>query len=504
MLLALSLTLGQPALAAGDPASVLIWMEKDLPDEKTVKKTNKLVGGNPATYTGQDLSFPPQPHAATDDEAYAELDRAITRSKERWNEFDVERSIAQELVAAIEPIELVRNDEDRKKLVEAWLIVGAAVDLAWTQSDFENVGDAGDFRLEMPGKVANLGLVQVVSMEPEAKFTRAEVANGSAFDVVESLREEYPTYAPGTLDLAYMPAGTTLVVNGRPQENPGHQLALGPGHYWVHLEKDGLVTGRSEVDIFPGLTVELPMLVEDRELSMADRRVAADSFDNLPEDVVTGIDLISARHPTSEVFLATQDSDGKTHVVPYSEGAELIKTKVVTVTFGGEVGGGGVGTAGFRLTNPQLGENTDTTMVLAPAATGAFDLEVGIYNLALLGGAEVHITPTQAQYYGTDGGESESDNGKTPVYLKAHGGLGAYVIRPNTKKQATLLVGGTYGWFSPGHLGPGGRVTIGIPTGVSNWFKLTLHGYYGQPMEGFPPDRPLIAAGLRIGFQSSI
>ena len=39
--------------------------------------------------------------------------------------------------------------------------------------------------------------------------------------------------------------------------------------------------------------------------------------------------------------------------------------------------------------------------------------------------------------------------------------------------------------------------------GIGSWFKVSLNGYYGDEMEGYPPNRPLLAAGMRVGFQSS-
>ena len=484
--------------------SVLVWVEKDVPEEKLQKKAAKVIGGDIDVYTGRDLAFPPQPRGEADEKAYEGLDHAVRRSQERWDDFDVELSIAQEVQGALEPIALIESDDDRARIVEAELLIGAAVDLAFLPTDLKSSGDAAAFRMEMPGVVANKALVEAVALAPELRYTRAEVANAATAEVVEQLQKDWQGYARGAIDTTEMPPGTTLVINGRPLENPGHRVELGPGHYWLHFDRDGLVTGRGEVDILPGLSVELPRLVDDRELSQADRRVSVGSFDGLPDDVVTGIELLAAQHPGHEVYLAALDSNGKVQVVAYSEGAEIIQKQAVTFTMGAEVGGGTVGTPNYRFTTDRHGPNTDTTMVFAGAANGAFDLELGIYNFALLGGAEVHITPQETMSWGTgEDGATSSSNQTTPVYLKAHGGVGAYVIRPNKYKQATLLVGATYGWFSPGHLGYGGRVTVGIPMGIGNWFKVSLHGYYGDEMEGYPQNRPLLAAGMRVGFQST-
>ena len=202
------------------------------------------------------------------------------------------------------------------------------------------------------------------------------------------------------------------------------------------------------------------------------------------------------------------NSEGKVSVVPFSDNAVLHKPQVVTFTLGAEIGGGGIGTAAFRFTDPNE-PNSNGTMLFAPSAQAAFDLEWGFYNLAIVGGAEVNVTPTRSLAYGVDGQRNASENQSIPVYVKSYGGLGVYVLRPNQAGRPTLLLAGNYGFFSPGWVGYGGRITLGIPTGLGNWFKVTLHGWSSEPLQSwqnsgvFPADTNLINGGLRVGFQSS-
>ncbi len=492
-----------PALAADAPP-VLIWVEQDVPEDKAARRALRVIAPNAVAYSGHELAFPPQPASKKDDKAYAELSRALERSRDRWDEFDVELSIADELGTAMSSIELIRSEEDREALLLSTVLVASAVHMAFTADDLASQERAQPYRLEVPGGTVNRAMLDVLALDASRNFTRSEVGNGSAFELLEQTRASSGDIAPGTLDLSAVPPGATLVVNGQAVTDLGSELSLPVGHYWLHLERDGGIWGRAQVDVRPATGVDLPVLVDATELAEAERLVVEGSVAGLPEDVIAGITALGAWHAGSDVFLAAVDEDGKVHVVPYSKGAELIKREVATFLLGAEVGGAGVGTAAFRYAR-DAGNVNDTSMLLTPSAVGSFDLEVGIYNLALLGGAEVFITPKESLLYGTgEAGATSASNRASPVYVHPSGGLGVYAIRPSDYRRATLLLGGTYGWFSPGHLGYGGRLTVGIPMGVGNWFKLSLGGFYGEPMDGYPPDRPVIAGSLRIGFQTKL
>ncbi len=492
------------AQATAEP--VLIWVENDVPEEKLQRRAAKLTGSAaPWTYDALDLAFPPSAWGPADDEAYSQLARAVERGEDRWDDFDVELSIANEVDSAIDGVGVVRDDADREALIGGYLMLGAAVDMAFAPKDFATGDGAEEYRIELPGVMANRALLQVLALDSEKLFTVHEVNSGRAYKNLEALRSTWPTLATGTLEVGVLPAGATLVVNGRALEGTDQELP--PGHYWVHVVVDGAIRGRTQVDVAPGQKVSLPRLVDEVERAQADRKVGEDTVDGIPIDVVTAVNAIAASHPGSKVYLATLDEEGRLVVMPYSEGAELVRNKPVTFALGAELGGGAIATESYYYWDPA--NNPKGRIITAPGASGAFDLELGIYNLALLGGAEVHITPTQHLLFGTDGQTSASDNQTTPIFLKAHGGVGLYALRPTKYKKPTLLLAGTYGWFSPGHLGYGARLTIGLPTSPKNWFKITLHGYYGSKVIASDggvaayPDHPLFAGGLRIGFQTA-
>ncbi|MED5371447.1 MAG: hypothetical protein VX899_10565 [Myxococcota bacterium] len=502
--------LSSTALAqqAPAPAPVVVWVERQLPEEKTLRKVARLAGGEPTHYSGRNLSFPPAPWSSADEQAYTDLSRAVESGHERFEEFEVELSIAQEVMAAVEQVGVIRDETDRAAIVEAMLLVGAAVDLAFVPQDLENSGQAKDLRLELPGIVANKALLSAAVLEPEKTWVRSDLRTGSAYKALLGLVELIPKLATGTLKTGELPADTQVIVDGHPTPVSGGSLKLHPGHHWVHVLVDGVITGRGEVDIYPGTPTEMPRLVDDSELTQADRRVSVGAADGLPADVVQSIALLSGQHPGAPVFLASLDPEGKLSLVPYSDNAVVTKPQAVTFTLGAEVGGGAVATPAFRFTDPDE-PNTDTSLLFAPAAQGAFDLELGIYNLAILGGVEVNITPTRNLPYGVEGQQSADQNLSVPVYVKGYGGLGVYLIRPNKVERPTLLVAGQYGYFSPGWMGYGGRVTLGIPMRPGSWFKFSLVGFSGEPIPAwkdapyFPENTPLISGGLRLGFQST-
>ena len=487
---------------------MVIWVEPTLPDEKLLRKVTRLPGGESHQYTGANLAFPPSPWQDADERAYAELARTLERSNERFEEFEVELSIAQELSVAIETISVIRNEDDRAQVVAALTLMGAAVDLAFSETDLANSGNARELRLELPGMVANKALLNAVVLEPERSWVRSDLRTGSSHAQLLALVDAQTSMAKGSLMTGEFPQGTELMVDGRPAQVLDGEVELSPGHHWIHLVVDGLITGRGEVDVFPGTPVDMPRLVDDRELAQADRRVSLGASDGLPADVYTAVEKLSQQHPGAPVYLASVNSEGKVSVVPFSDNAVLHKPQVVTFTLGAEIGGGGIGTAAFRFTDPNE-PNSNGTMLFAPSAQAAFDLEWGFYNLAIVGGAEVNVTPTRSLAYGVDGQRNAAENQSIPVYVKSYGGLGVYVLRPNQAGRPTLLLAGNYGFFSPGWVGYGGRITLGIPTGLGNWFKVTLHGWSSEPLQSwqnsgvFPADTNLINGGLRVGFQSS-
>jgi hypothetical protein len=498
--------LASPALAQDAP--VVIWVEDQLPDEGTQRKVQRTLQAEPVHYDGSQLAYPPQPWTEADTKDYAALSRAVERNGARWDEFDVELSMAEELEQALEPVSVIRDGSDRNAVAESLLIQGAALELRFTDEELATDSVLEPLRYELPGLTANAPMIDLIALDPTREFARPDVHTGSGYAELRELQAAVDGMAPAILDTSGVPAGVSLVINGTVYETVPPTLELSPGHAWIHLLRDGVISGRAEVDLYPGKETALPRAVSAEDLAAAGRRVDVKSVEGLPEGVVTAIDDISSQHPGAQVFLASLDPNGKVRVVPYSATAVIPDKQIVTFALGAEVGGGVVGTSAFRWADPDL-SNSNTEPIYAPSVQGAFDMELGIYNLALLAGAEVHITPTRKFVLGSsDPNATARDNLHLPVAGRGYGGLGVYILRPTDKQRPVLLLGGTYGWFSPGWHGPGGRLSVGIPMGENSWFKFTFHGSYGVPTPawvaaGVPAEATVVSGGLRIGFLSA-
>ena len=169
--------------------------------------------------------------------------------------------------------------------------------------------------------------------------------------------------------------------------------------------------------------------------------------------------------------------------------SDLQKRSPVIFMLAGGVGGGIVLSSAF--------DELVGTSTIAPAVNGDLSAELGIYNLAIYAGGSLTLTPTESMRFAN---ADETENVSTKAYFHPYGGLGVYLPRPDAKKPL-LLIGADYGWMSPGAVGLGGKLSVGIPSGDGTWFRIELNAMGGTQMAGFPAEgEPTVYAGLRIGF----
>ncbi|MCB9792180.1 MAG: hypothetical protein H6741_05590 [Alphaproteobacteria bacterium] len=501
--------LAAPAAWAQDSAPaesverVVIWLDRDLPSEAAQLKAHRKVGGEALHVGGAQLAWPPTPYSRKDSEYIGKMSKTQRAGQERWEQFEVELGIARDLEVAIEPIEVLRDAADRDALIQSLLWQAAAVNLAFKPEDFAAAPEASAFRVDLGGGlVVNRPLLDAYALDPTRIYTKGELPEADSFAKLEALAGALQSMPKATLVTGALPGGATLYVDGTPREVVDGELALPPGHHYVHLLVAGTISGRTEITLQPNARLDLPFLVSDRERGEAERKVEVEgSKQDLGGDVEEAIARISAEYPGAAIYVAAVTTDARVEVVPWSGWVEPT-AKPITFAFAAELGGAAVSSPFFYYANPEGRVEGDP--ITTPAANGALDLELGIYNFAILGGAEIYITPLEELVYGSgEAGATEADNYYTVVHTKLTGGLGAYILRPKPSRTPTLLIGANYGWFSPGHTGPGARLSVGIPMDRGNWFRLSVHGFYGQPMEGYP-EVPLISGGLRLGFQSAL
>lgn len=482
---------------------VVVWLDRTHPEESARAKAEREIGGDADHVSTTDLAWPPQEWSKADTEQLGRLSKVQRQSQERWEEFDVELGLARELASVIDPVTVLRDVADRDALVNALLWEAASVNLAFSAEQLKNAPEAAPFRVDLGGVVVNGPLLDALALDPERVYTRGELPEAGTFLALQELRKTLAAMPGATLAVGALPDGTALLIDGRTATVLDGQVSLTPGHHYLHLIVGGVMRGRAEIDARPGATIELPYLVSDRERDDAERLVEERQTAGLPADVETSIARIGAHYPGAELFLAGVTGDGRVIVVPYSGGARLIDRQPVTFVLGAELGGALVSSPYFYYARPE--DYTKGDFINTPAVSAAFQAELGFYNFAVTGEAELYITPLNELVYGSgEEGATSADNYYTVVSTKLTGGVGAYLLRPKKERRPTLLVAANYGWFSPGHVGPGARLTFGLPMDKRNWFKFSLHGWYGMPIAGYPEDEPLFAGGFRVGFQSAL
>ena len=485
-------TIGVSSTALAGDAGFVVWMEGNLPSEDVLKRSDRKTG--PARHMAHvDLAFPPQPESDEDGARLDALKTAIATGKTRWDEFDVEYGIAVDVGAALDAIDVVRDERDRQDLTDALLFQGAAISKAFDPASFLSDESAEPFRVTVGDTIAIRPWLYAAGLEPEREFTRADVADGSAYPQLQELVKVVAESERATIDLSSLPGGANLVVDGRAIDSGTEKLVLPPGRHYLHVMRGDVIAGRQILEVGSGKEVAPPLVVDAEELAAAEAQVLAGTTAGLPEDVKGALDALAAFHD-GPIFIAAMDEKGRIEVLPYARDAKLLKKRPVTIVGTGELGGG-------AIISP-LFDGSEGKNVTAPTVMGSLGLEIGIFNFALLGGCDLAFAPTRTVTHGNSE-EPPTDNVSTSVMPMPWGGVGAYILRP-TGLTPTLLLAGTYGWTFPAHMGFGGRIALGIPVDKQGtWFRLSLGGSgSAKPMQkwvdaGF--DDPMYTLFMRFG-----
>lgn len=486
----LPLLLSAPAFAAAPSLgpALVVWLERDVPDESTRAKAARLAGGSKVEQVAWSrLAFGP-PLREDPKGRYDQLDNAFRESMSHWEEFEAEPGIARALDAAVGAVSVVRDEKDRAALVNALIVTGAAITKPFEPSLFASLSDTAPFRTTLSGKGVVKPWMDALALDPKRVWTRADFPDARSFGLVQRLQGELDLLPRGVLALPDLPPGTTVYVDGAAVEAGASAVDLAPGHHYVHAMVGGSYVGAQELDIEAGGRATLEPRVNRDELDRA-RSAAAGGSTDVGSDVAEAIKgYAQTLGGNQRVFLARLDDNGRAQLLGQTPDAVVQKDRPVTAIMSGEIGGGVLDYDGWSA--------GDETSTLAPAFGGDLGFELGIYYACIQAGASILITPTYRMSFGaTSGGNTE-----TPAYAYPHGGIGVYLPRPQNGK-ASFLIAGKYGYFVPGILGGAVSLSSGVPIGNGNWVRITLEGFRGTPTEGFPGT---VATGgqLRVGFAS--
>lgn len=481
------------APAAGPPA-IVVWMSPAAPDPAVLKVVERESG--PAEHRAwSDISFSPEPITAADEARYTALATVFKDGGARWEEFEAEAGVARALAAAIEPVEVVPGPAERTALVNALLWEGAGITRGYPEALFPSLQDTAPFRVTVAGRSVVRPWVDAIALDPKHTFSRAEFPDGQSYAKVVALQAELALLPKGKLAIDGLPPGVVAVVDGVAVPEGTREVELTVGHHYAHLLVGGQVAERMEFDSAPSDTVALRALVSPEELAAGATAVLAGSAD-VPADVATGVRSLAGRAGSPRVFLGAIDEKGKPRLVAFSGGAVVVKKQPVTFQFVGELGGGVLQSSGFS--------GAKGKEELTYQFGGALGFELGIYNAAIFGSAELALAPAVQMAYGVEGGATPEDNQQTSAFFRPNGGVGVYLPRPQAGK-VWFLLGGNFGWFAPASVGPGVKLSVGIPLGGDGrtWLRITLDGYRGTQSAGFIGEgTPTSLASLRVGFGS--
>lgn len=456
--LALFAALFQPALAVGAP--LVVWVEPEIPEGRAVVRAERSVGGAAVHLSYVDLALSPSGFSEADARAWEALRATMANSKDRWNEFDVEQTLAVQLEVALSQITMVRDAGEREQLAAARLLQGSAVANAFSPKGFTEALEADPFRQDLSGFLVNKPWWYARSLEPLRRYDASAVMGGALYERLGSALQKIDALPVGTIDLSKVPGGTIVYIDGAPIAGALGLHEVSAGRHYVHGVRGDHTVGRAVVEIDPGQTVPMPLAVSPEAREEAHHGIMRADLAGLPRDLKSSLDAWMAVYD-GPVFLAAEE-EGKVVVLPYARGAQLTRSEAVTLVTVGEMGGGAVVSAIF--------DGSEGTAKVAPGAHGGLGFELGVYQGILAGALDVAFVPGQTV---THANRDQTDNVTSSILAQPWGGVGAYILRP-TERRATLAVLATLGWNYPAFVAKGARVSLGIPMeGEDTWFRIT-------------------------------
>ncbi len=490
LLLALAASPALAAKAEGPLApAVVVWLESAVPANEAQGKAHRLTGGG-ADLGWADLALTPGDWTEDDRLKTLAVDAAYETGRKRWDEFDVEQGIAQQIQIAADSVSVLRNEADRESLRKALALSGTAAAKAFPEAKFGTDAAATSFRTMVSARAVPKALVDALALDPDHVWTRDEVGDGLGFAILSQLGEDLRAQPRATLAVGERPPGAVLVVDGRPIDPAITQLELWPGRHYVHALVGNTIAGRVTLNLEAGQNAAYPLAVGAADLAAARTQLLAGDV-AFTGPVATGIEALSTvRGQRARVYVAALDDKGRPQVVPYSGGAELMRPSPISVLLAGDLGIGVVRSQAYK----DQAENY--VSALAPA--GNLGVEFGVYNFAVLAGATLYLTPNERMAFANADNTANND---TPAYFRPYGGIGVYIPRP-TNGVPLILVGANYGAMLPGSSGFGGLVSVGVPMkGDGTWVRFLMDVYAGSQAAGYPgAGSTTYGLTLRVGF----
>jgi hypothetical protein len=491
--LVMAISLSALAAAPAAAAPVTVWFDPELPDPSVLERADNKTGGT-AHVSVRTLLYPTTPEVPQDASNLEDLREAIANGLDRWDEFEVELPVAEDLGMTLDAVSLIRDREDLQVVFDALVFQGAAVMRAFEPDEFPEAQKAERWRA--PGAPASVPRAWVDATAlarglGRDGLARQDFVDNNAWQDFQRVAGVLSALRPGTL--TWDAVAGQLVVDGRLADDQDGEIELAAGRHFVHLLRDGVVCARARVDVLPGEVTPLPAAATPAEIALARERVGLSESRGLPDSVNAVLKAMEAMDG-GPVCLAVAEG-GRVAMAAYSPKCVLRDKQIFSAVLFGEVGGGVHVTELFE-------ETADGKGPTAPAASVGGGVELGFSYFVLGLGVDGIITPGRT----IEARGASSENTASAVHASPWGGVGAYILRP-TADTPTLAVLGEVNWNGPAHLGFGGRLAVGIPIDARrNWFRISAGATYGpSTLWNLPEDPvPLITGWLRLGLAARL
>lgn len=200
-----------------------------------------------------------------DGAALRDLDTALADARPFERELDGELHILADLEGPVHRVGALRDEADRSVLYAALLYQGFAANRYF--SDTLGTDPAAQaYREIVADAPVERPWVDAAALEPDRDATAYDIAETPQRVAYNFTRHRLGDAPRGTLTPRDLPAGSILVVDGRPAPiGPEGVLWVSPGRHLVHAELEGRIVERWDVRLRDGEPLTLTPSVSDAE-----------------------------------------------------------------------------------------------------------------------------------------------------------------------------------------------------------------------------------------------
>ncbi len=407
-----------------------------------------------------------------------QVESALESARARWNDFDVELSIARDLAAVADGVDWLASEEEAAALRRLLMWQGAATVRAVAPGHLQDDKLQGLVR-PLAGQLHATGFVDGAALFQERDVQAGDLPDGTAW-------HDWNTWGPvlAALPVAHVRLSGSFAevrVDGRPHDP---SVPLAPGVHRLHVQQGDEVVAFRRVELAPGQALDPWPAAHDAELA----RVAASGRHGRPVRLQGELGRAVERWSEASgdpVVLATGSATGvRIMPVQTGEGRRDGRARVPVSTWMSVGASSGITSSDLYVdAAPGRPKQALTTSV-------GLDVTVLVRRWAVAGGLEVPITPTE----GIEVANADlTDNLRMQAYPRPWLGVGGRVFTSRAA-QLDLLVEGA--WHAPAWVGVGLRAHLGVRLSDRLGMRLFVTGAY-SPASTWTID-PLLHPMVRV------